>query len=110
MKIEKKIIKVEGIRYSVISKGKEIGRAFLYILHNDIKGRDFGYIEDLHIDELYRGKGIGSNLIKLMIKDCKRQGGYKIELVTGYDNEGARKLYEKLGFRRLGTDYKMYLL
>ena len=107
--ITTKKIPTYGLRYSVKRRGKEIGRAFLYFMYNDIKGKWFGYIEDLHIDELYRGKGIGSNLIKLMIKRCKKEGGYKVELVTGYDNTGARALYEKLGFKKLGTDYKMYL-
>ena len=47
--------------------------------------QDACYISYLAVEENYRNKGIGTALIKILLE-------------VDYDNVGARKLYQKLGF------------
>jgi len=57
MKIKRKTIKEEGIKFFIEVDGKEIGRAFLYILYNDLHKKPFGLLEDVYINEDLRGQG-----------------------------------------------------
>lgn len=55
------------------------------------------YIESLHVDEAYKGKGIGSSIIKQIytVGVDERYGQMAVCLVKG--NDKARQLYIKLG-------------
>lgn len=55
------------------------------------------HVEDVVVDEKYRGLGIGKELIKYMIKCAQQMGSYKIILDCKEENTG---FYEKSGFVR----------
>ncbi len=89
--------------------GKIVG---LYILHPNNVGR-CGHIANASyaVDYDYRGKGIG----ELLVKDCldaAKQIGFKILQFNAVvkTNTAARRLYEKLGFIKLGTIKNGFLL
>jgi putative acetyltransferase len=50
----------------------------------------------------WRGRGVGSALMEAAIAWCRREGVEKIELSVYPDNDTARALYEKYGFREEG--------
>ena len=52
------------------------------------------YIENIQLSPKIHGKGIGTNILKQIFEDHKSKN---IELTTFEDNP-AKKLYEKLGF------------
>jgi L-phenylalanine/L-methionine N-acetyltransferase len=50
----------------------------------------------------WRGRGIGTALLESAIDWCRRSGVEKIELSVYPDNDAARALYAKFGFREEG--------
>ena len=96
-----------GYRLSVNDGDKEVARTFLYVLHNDIRGKEFGYIEDVFVEEGYRGNGIATGLVNDCITLCRALGCYKIVLATQY--EYLHHMYKKIGFKKSGTEFKIYL-
>jgi GNAT superfamily N-acetyltransferase len=107
--INKKKVKSYGIKFFVKKDGKEVGRAFLYIMQNDLKKEPFGFLEDLFVNEELRGQGIATEMLKNVIAEAKKLNCYKLVCTSRYENEGVHKLYEKLGFKNFGIEFKMYL-
>lgn len=54
------------------------------------------YLEDLFVSPDLRGKGLGEQLIKSVVKQAKEQGWEDIYWQTQHDNDVARGLYDKL--------------
>jgi len=107
MKIKRKTIKEEGIKFFIEVDGKEIGRAFLYILHNDLHKEPFGLLEDVYINEDLRGQGIGTQLLDKVIKEAKASGCYKIVATSRHSRPKVHKLYERIGFRNQGIEFRL---
>ncbi len=57
------------------------------------------YIDDLCVDELCRGKGVGTALYQYVLQKAKEQSCYNVELNVWACNESAVAFYEKLGLR-----------
>lgn len=55
-------------------------------------------LKALYLDEDYRGQGIGSSLIRIVIGEAKIRGYKCIVLDSMKQYEDARRLYEKFGF------------
>ncbi len=66
------------------------------------------HILNLTIDSDYRGQGIGSNFLDLMIKECKLHRSNYIYLEARVTNTIARNLYQKFGFRSIGVRKNYY--
>ena len=108
-KINKKTVKASGVKFFVEKDGKEVARAFLYIMNNDLKKEPFGLLEDLFVDESLRGQGIGTELLNMVITEAKKLGCYKLVGTSRYERESVHKMYEKIGFKKFGVEFKMYL-
>ncbi|MCD6493175.1 MAG: ribosomal protein S18-alanine N-acetyltransferase [Archaeoglobaceae archaeon] len=85
----------------------------------DIGGKAVGYIVtmDMGVDSKimsfavkkeFRGKGIGSMLLKEVIKRCKNKGKHRILLEVRVSNVVAQKLYKKNGFKTIEILPKYY--
>ncbi len=109
MQIKSKIIKSEAIKIFIKENGQEIGRAYLYLIKNQLRGKPYGLIEDVFVDEIYRSKGLGKKLVKELIKTAKKNQCYKIVATSRYGREKVHQLYKKLGFSDFGKEFKMYL-
>ena len=66
------------------------------------------HILNLTIDSEYRGLGIGSSFLDLMIKECKLRRSEYIYLEARINNTIARSLYQKYGFRSIGLRKNYY--
>ena len=108
-KINKKNVKSYGVRFSIEKTGKEVARAFLYIMNNDLRKEPFGLLEDLFVDESLRGQGIGTKLLNMVIAEAKIQGCYKLVATSRHERELVHKMYEKAGFENFGIEFKLYL-
>jgi len=85
-----------------------IGMATLVLAHK--LPATTAYIEHLVIDEKFRGKGYGKELIEKLIERARARGAQKIDLTTRPVREAANKLYQKLGFELRQTNcYRMKL-
>jgi hypothetical protein len=59
MNIDRAPRSAEGIRFSIRRDDREIARAYLYLMHNDLHAAPFGLLEDVYVDEAHRGEGEG---------------------------------------------------
>lgn len=109
MQIKQKIIKTFGIKLYIKDGDKEIARAFLFILYNDYRRRKYGFMEDVFVDEEYRGQGLASKLVKEIFKFAKKYKCYKIVATSRHERIKVHRLYKKLGFKKFGIEFKMYL-
>ncbi|MBU5688065.1 MAG: GNAT family N-acetyltransferase [Candidatus Aenigmarchaeota archaeon] len=109
MKIQSETVNPLGIKFFIQEGEKEIARAYLYILYNDLHKRPFGFLEDVFVDENYRGKGIGTTILSAVIDEAKKRGCYKLVCTSRYENEAAHNIYKKLGFRDHGKEFRLDL-
>jgi ribosomal protein S18 acetylase RimI-like enzyme len=59
-----------------------------------------GFVHDLVVDERVRGRGIGTKLAEAAASWLESRGAPRVMLWTAQKNEGAQRLFERLGFRR----------
>ncbi|MBJ8326309.1 GNAT family N-acetyltransferase [Streptococcus pacificus] len=95
------------IHYQYVTEAIGDDDSLLYILSEEnkvlasctvnISNKDY-YLYGLAVLEAYRGKGIGSYLVMMMINDLIQKGAKSFQIAVDDDNVGARRLYEKLGF------------
>jgi GNAT superfamily N-acetyltransferase len=57
-----------------------------------------GHIDELVVDERFRGEGIGTRLLDEMIKVSKKRSCKKIELDSAFHRKEAHRFYESKGF------------
>jgi ribosomal-protein-alanine N-acetyltransferase len=70
-------------------------------------------VDEIHINNVailpdLRGQGIGTTLINRVFEEAKRLGARRATLEVRASNEGARRLYERLGFYLAGTRQHYY--
>ena len=106
MQIQQKTIKAHGIKFFVEDGGKKIARAYLYILFNE-HDRPFGLMEDVFVGEAYRSQGLGSKLLKAIIKTAKRENCYKLIGTSRFSRPKVHNWYLRLGFKDWGKEFRM---
>ena len=87
---------VEGFIFTV--EGKVAGYGMLAKSFSTEFGSECIWIEDIYLEEEYRGRGIGSRFIQY-VKD--RYADKVLRLEAESDNKKAIATYEKNGFRKL---------
>lgn len=107
MEFKKELKKCEGIKFYAEKDGKEIARATLYVMSNDLHNEPFGLLEDVFVDETLRGQGIGTELVKKIIEEAKNQKCYKLVATSRHSREKVHELYERLGFKNHGLEFRM---
>ena len=107
MLINKSTISTQGIKFYIKDGDEEIGRAYLYILNNDLHSEPFGFMEDVFVDEKYRSQGLGEKLVEALIKEAKNQGCYKLIGNSRHERLNVHRLYEKLSFKSQGLEFRI---
>jgi GNAT superfamily N-acetyltransferase len=107
MEINKKELTAEGIRLSIEDKGREVARARLYIMQNDLHKEPFGFVEDVFVEENFRGKGYGTKIVEALIAEAKQRGCYKLIATSRTSREGVHEFYKRLGFKEHGKEFRM---
>lgn len=59
-----------------------------------------GYVHDVFVDPAVRGAGVGERLVRAAIERLEAMGAPRVVLWSAARNEGAQRLFAKLGFRR----------
>jgi ribosomal protein S18 acetylase RimI-like enzyme len=59
-----------------------------------------GFIHDVVVDESGRRFGVATALMEAAINWLRKRGAPRVVLGTAQKNEGAQRLFERLGFRR----------
>ncbi|OGF23630.1 hypothetical protein A3H09_02630 [Candidatus Falkowbacteria bacterium RIFCSPLOWO2_12_FULL_45_13] len=109
MDIQQKKVNAGGIKFFIEADGKEIARAYLYVLKNDLQAQPFGFMEDVFVDENCRGQGLATKILGRLIETAKENHCYKLVGTSRYGRENVHRLYEKIGFKNFGVEFKMYL-
>lgn len=110
MEIRKEIEKKSyAVKFIAEIDGKQIGRAYLYLIYNGLHENPYGLMEDVFVEEEFRGKGIGTALVQSVIAEAKRLGCYKLIGQSRYGREKVHELYQKLGFEDHGKNFRMNL-
>ena len=107
--ILKKSIKknVYGVKFSFKEKGKEVGRAFLYVLKNDLHKEPFALLEDVFVDETMRGQGLGGKLVMAALEEAKKRKCYKLIATSRNTKKELHSYYEKFGFKVHGIELRI---
>ncbi|RIL11102.1 MAG: ribosomal-protein-alanine N-acetyltransferase [Proteobacteria bacterium] len=69
---------------------------------------DQAHIVNFAVDQRYRGTGVGSGLLGLLLEDLQGEGARQVSLEVRSGNQLARKLYEKFGFTETGLRVRYY--
>lgn len=90
-----------------LSDAGVIGQLFVH-LRSDRReladGETSAYIYGFRIRPAYQSKGIGTKLLEIAENDLILKGYRIVNLNVGQDNNRARALYERLGYRVIGSD------
>lgn len=109
MEVQKKEMVIEGVKFFIEEQGREIARAYLYLLKNDLHKEPFGFIEDVFVNEFYRKKGYGTEILKAIIEEAKQKGCYKLICTSRYSRKKVHEIYQKLGFEDYGKEFRLDL-
>lgn len=107
MEIIQEDIITNGIKLLARQEDKIVGRAFLYIIKNDLRQETYGFLEDLFVEEEYRGQGFGKQLILEVIETAKKNNCYKLLATSRHSRPEIHQLYEKFGFKNWGLEFRM---
>lgn len=83
---------------TVLCDGSEI----VGVLRYNLFWQTIPFLDLLYIDEAYRRKGHGKQMMKTWEGDMKRMG-YPYVMLSTQEDEDAKYFYEKLGYRRIGA-------
>lgn len=109
MEIKKTEKQTKAIKFEMEEAGKIVGRAYLYLIYNDLHAEPYGLLEDVFVDESQRGKGTGTALVKQVIEEAKVQGCHKLIGCSRYSRPEVHKWYENLGLKDYGKEFRMDL-
>jgi ribosomal-protein-alanine N-acetyltransferase len=58
----------------------------------------------LEVGEAFRNQGVGGEIVRWVVDEARRRGRTRVFLEVRVDNP-ARRLYHRLGFRRVGPEF-----
>ena len=108
MTIKKQVIHEKYvIKFTAEDNNKEVGRAYLYLIYNDLHKEPYGLLEDVFVEGEYRSHGIGRELVLTVIKEAKACGCYKLVGFSRYSREQIHRFYKSLGFKDYGVEFRI---
>jgi GNAT superfamily N-acetyltransferase len=109
MEIDRAELEARGIRFSISGDGREVARAYLYVMSNDLHDAPFGLLEDVYVDESQRGGGLATALVNEVLEAARQAGCYKLVATSRSSRLRVHELYERLGFERYGLEFRRNL-
>jgi len=107
MEIKKITKQSQAIKMEAEEKGQVVGRAYLYLIYNGLHSEPYGLLEDVFVDDNYRGQGTGTRLVQKVIEEAKAAGCYKLIACSRNSRPQIHEWYKKLGFEDYGKEFKM---
>ncbi len=96
-----------SIYISIWDKNKKVAWSYVYVLTNELHDEPFGLLENVYVEEDYRGSGIGTKIVKESISAAKKAGCYKLIGTSRTPKKKLHKFYEGLGFTKHGFEFRM---
>ena len=85
---------LNGIVYEI--DGNIVALAHYRRMPRPLKGKDVGFLDDLFVEPIHRGKRIGEQLLNELKKISKSKGWDLIRWITRDDNLRAKSLYDRV--------------
>lgn len=83
--------------------------AFIVIPNLSHRGRPVAEVENVVVDEPWRGRGIGEVMMRWAIEEAIRAGCFRIQLTSNKARKDAHRFYRRLGFVSSHEGFKLYL-
>ncbi len=78
--------------------GKVIGMCSVQMVISTAEGGSAGVVEDLVVHRVYRGQGIATRMLDVLLKWCRAQGITRLQLLADKDNDQAHAFYFARGW------------
>jgi GNAT superfamily N-acetyltransferase len=94
--------------YVAVSAGRVVGTFALLIMDNlGHLGAPSGLMEDVAVDPVCQGQGVGREMVEHAIGLCRQKGCYKLALSANLKRQRAHAFYESLGLERHGYSFRL---
>jgi len=87
----------DNLVYILCDNGETVG-----VLRYNLFWQSVPFLDLLYIDELYRGKGFGSQMMRIW-ENAMYHKSYSHVLLSTQEDETAKFFYEKIGYQRIGS-------
>ena len=87
--------------------GKQIRGTFSILIMDNLAhaARPVGIVENVVVDQRWRGQGIGREMMAFARQYCRKAGCYKMMLSSDQSRIHAHRFYQALGFARHGYSF-----
>ncbi len=82
---------------------------FIVIPNLSYRGRPVAQVENVVVDEPWRGRGVGEAMMRWAIEEARRAGCFRVQLTSNKARKDAHRFYERLGFVATHEGFKLYL-
>lgn len=82
------------------NSGAVLGYALLAFSYSNEAGGDVVWVDELYVKSEYRSTGIANRFFDFLSNEYKNFARFRLE--TEPDNDGAKRLYKRMGFEPLG--------
>jgi GNAT superfamily N-acetyltransferase len=94
--------------YVAVCNGQIVGTFALLIMDNlGHLGTPSAVIDDVAVDPVWQGRGVGNMMIRYALEAARKKGCYKAALSSNLKRERAHAFYESLGFERHGYSFRI---
>ena len=90
----------DGLLVGAWDEDRLVGFACSYWTFSSTVADDIALMNDLFVEEDYRGRGVGHALIDATVEAARERGLHHVEWFTATDNEVAQRLYDRTGAER----------
>ena len=102
--IQERLKNNESVIFVALENSIPIGFTQLYPKFSSTRVVRNWILNDLYVESEHRKQGIGEELIRTAMNFAKENQANFVELSTAVDNLTAQRLYERIGFNKLGPD------
>lgn len=97
--------------YLVKENNKVVGIFTLTESQAIYAGGKYGVIDEMYIEDSYRGKNIGKEIIRFTSAIARNKGWFRVDVTapTEEKSDRAKKFYRNNGFVFTGPKYKLYI-
>jgi GNAT superfamily N-acetyltransferase len=99
-----------SIKFAIEDNNKVVAWAFLVVIQSDRHDEPFGLLENVYVEQEYRGKGLGTKLVNAVIAEAKKLPCYKLLAQCRYSKPEVHAMYERFGFVDHGKNFRMDLV
>ncbi len=91
--------------YVAEEDGKIAGYALIARFFSQEAGGEVAWLDEIYVRDDFRGKGAGTAIINKVFEDFKDAAAFRLEIEP--ENEGAERLYKRLGFQKLDYEQRI---